>query len=155
MDSIGQIFLVYSDKVEDYRIGKGRFSFTKNDDSFIVNFWIRAEYEIMMPDGQKDIVWGPTLEILTTHNSLLEIGETSKLHILDKEKAGKEWDINYRTGFYHQSHQMIKDCDIHIKKLNDQQIDVEFKGEPSDDFEHFTFKGKCILPISDKIERYW
>ncbi|KXX66803.1 hypothetical protein [Flammeovirga sp. SJP92] len=155
MHSIGQISLIYTDKVEDYQIGKGRFSLTKLDENYQINFWIRAEYDIAMPDGQKEIVWGPTMEILTVHNSEIEIGKVSLLQILNREKAGEEWDIKYRTGFYHQSHQTINNCIFKVQKLENEHIEIEFTGEPSDDSEEFFFKGNCILPLSDSLERYW
>ena len=69
--SLGQLDLVYPDKennselIDAFSIGEGRFSLSKKEDFFLLNFWARAEYECKTPDEKNVLVWGPTFEVLT------------------------------------------------------------------------------------------
>jgi hypothetical protein len=153
--SIGTISLEWDKGVhEKYQIGQGRLSLTPYQDFYLLNFWTVSEYEIVPPDGKVHLVSGPIIEILTrvTHPDDLIFAE---LIVPNRKVVKDEWDVTYRTGFYHQTHQDLNDSKLLVKKKINNVYEIHFSGKPSVDGKDFEVSGQCSIELSHTLERYW
>ena len=155
-NSIGTINLEWvTGMIETYQLGKGRFSIIPYQNFYLVNFWIVAEYEIILPDSKLHLITGPILEILTRTEHAPSDLTYLELSTPNRDEVYDEWDVVFRTGFYNQTHQDLNDSILKIKQLTDKFYDIHFSGWPSIDGKDYEITGKCTLEISTTLERFW
>lgn len=138
--------------LEEYSIGAGRLSITPKEHFFLINFWVRAEYQVELPDGENTIVWGPTLEILT---KTPENADRFIIKVPPWEEIEKEWDINYNTRYYNGWHNQLEVAELEIEKEEGNIFYVKFYVIPKEDERQAKIRGECEIQLSEELIMYW
>lgn len=154
--SLGNI--IFEGKSEEnviFSIGKGQLSWIQKEGFYLINFWVRAEFELEMPDGQMSLCWGPTLEILMKTKENLNQIDFLELHIPDNELVKDEWGINYYTHYYYEIHQGFENAKLLLNRIEGNLFDIRFSGVPYEDRSRYEVKGNCQLRLLDELKGYW
>lgn len=154
--SLGNIFLTNENEfVEVFSIGEGRLSCTPKEDFYLINFWIRAEYEVEIEKEQFVLVWGPTLEILSKSYVHLREAKIIKIEMEYKEDTETIWSEYEEAHFYYQIHQSLENSKLKITRENENFYSIEFSGIPFEDRQNYVVKGNCKLELTSELKKYW
>ena len=152
--SLGKIQLLDENDtiLEEFEIGLGHFSIIPKEDYFLINFWVRAEFDVGRPDEGNRISWGPTLEILT---KTPKIFDELEIKLPPKKEMQKDWDTHYSTGYYNGWHNYFDEAEIKIEKKVANMYKISFGGIPDEDGQQAKVIGECEIQLSKDMKRYW